>query len=595
MPTHRKLLPGRRPKLQRHPMVPLIGAESTNLATNWFFGARVVEAQASVSGTSTAVAFQVEAGECAANGSAGATAWATRIIEAAASATGASTVSAVALRWSHVAVAAAVGWGQQFASAVRQPVAGGAAAGWTSTTSANGIRQRNAIAAASGGSISLCNPWVVAVGGLACAGSASGTPTRLRSAFATCAGHAPINPATGIRVALLTGEALAGTGTARVDIWIYADGAAFAGDVALAAAAGTWKASATSVGVTTLDAVPTRIRTDLAVAAGTSTAELDPTIHIEGTAAGDATAIGAAIRMTPGTATSAGHAGLIVVGRRIQSGRAPASGAVLIGATGSWVKTVFGYVEGQGEAVAGTPDWRQTATAFSGCWSVLSTVEEFAGLEVTTGAGAAGSCQQALAIPDANIVVVEAAEPALADGQSDAIAAPDLIVWPEPLVCEQHTQTKAVPETVLDAQIVLAETPGLLVGDSQYAIAMAEASLSGWSLALAAADPIERLAGARAEGAAVVEYQEPISALEPVFIGGFASVVAVACSSEWMEGRVWAWSGAEAVIAGCTQDAEGRARGDANVRGFGGSPAASTTRRTRGNSAVWARVVNVAS
>jgi hypothetical protein len=109
--------------------------------------------------------------------------------------------------------------------------------------------------------------------------------------------------------------------------------------------------------------------------------------------------------MAPGIATSAGRATLIVVGRRIQNGRAPASGAVLIGATGSWLKTVYGYAEGQGEAVAGTPDWRQSATAFSGCGSVLSTVEEFAGLTVTTGAEAAGSGRQALAIPDANIVV----------------------------------------------------------------------------------------------------------------------------------------------------------------------------------------------
>lgn len=594
MPTHRKLLPGRRPKLQRHTMVPLIGAESTNLATNWFFGARIVEAQASVSGTSTAVAYQVEEGECAANGSAGATARATRIFEAAASATGASTVSAVALRWSHVAVAAAVGWGQQFASAVRQPVAGGAAAGWTSTTSAGGIRQRNANAAASGGSTSLCNPWAVAVGGLACAGAASGTPTRLRNATATSAGHATINTATGIRVALLTGEALDGAGTARVDIWIYADGATFAGDVALAAPAGTWKASATSVGVTTLDAVPTRIRTGLAVAAGTSTAELDPTIHIEGAVEGDATATGAAIRMAPGTATSAGHTTLIVFGLRIQYGRAPASGAVLIGATGSWVKTVHGYAEGQGEAVAGTPDWWQTATAYNGCGSILSTIEELAGVIVTTEAEAAGSCRQALAIPDARIVVVEAAEPTLADGQSDAIAAPGLIVWSEPLICEHHSPTEAKPETVLDAQIAIAETPGLLVGDSQYAIAMAEASVSGWSLTLAAAGPIERLAGAQADGAVVIAYQEPTFVLEPVLIGGFANVVAGACSSEWMEGRVWAWSGADAVIAGCSQEAEGEVRGDSVVRGLGGHPLETATRRTSGNCVVSARAIKAA-
>jgi hypothetical protein len=67
-----------------------------------------------------------------------------------------------------------------------------------------------------------------------------------------------------------------------------------------------------------------------------------------------------------------------------------------------------------------------------------------------------------------------------------------------------------------------------------------------------------------------------------VFIEGFADVVAFACSSEWVEGRVWAWSGAEAVIAACWQEAEGVARGDSVVRGLGGFPLETTTRRTRG-------------
>lgn len=56
--------------------------------------------------------------------------------------------------------------------------------------------------------------------------------------------------------------------------------------------------------------------------------------------------------------------------------------------------------------------------------------------------------------------------------------------------------------------------------------------------ALAASDPNERLAEAQADGAAVVEYQQPILVTEPVSIGGFGDVVAFACSSEWMGGRV---------------------------------------------------------
>jgi len=33
-----------------------------------------------------------------------------------------------------------------------------------------------------------------------------------------------------------------------------------------------------------------------------------------------------------------------------------ALGAVLVGATGSWVKTINGYIEGWGEAIACAPD-----------------------------------------------------------------------------------------------------------------------------------------------------------------------------------------------------------------------------------------------
>lgn len=90
---------------------------------------------------------------------------------------------------------------------------------------------------------------------------------------------------------------------------------------------------------------------------------------------------------------------------------------------------------------------------------------------------------------------------------------------------------KAAPEAALDARTVLAEMPGLLAGDAQYAIAKAGASSSGWSVTLGASDPIERSAGARADGAAVVEYQEHIFVPEPVFIEGFADVVAVAGST----------------------------------------------------------------
>jgi hypothetical protein len=588
-PVYYWLLPSHAPNVQRHAMVTFTGTEAANVATNWFFGTQILEARASASGTSSATAFQFTLGECAAAGTGTATAAATRILRASVVAAGASTISGTAIRWSHVVAGTAATWGQAFATAIRQLLTKGTIAGRVGAIHTLSIRQRNAIAAASSTSTTLCNPWIVALGGITGAGTAAGTATRLRNATTTGAGHTSISTTTGIRVALLTAETLDGTSTAQVDIWIYADGTALAEAVALAAPTGTWQASATGLGITTLDAVATRLRTGLAVAAGASTAGLDPTIHIEGAAAGEASATGAGIPMAPGTATSAGHATLIVVGRRIQYGRAPASGAVMIGATGSWVRTVYGYAEGQGEAVAGIPDWRQTGSAIGGCGSVLSTTEELAGLIVSAGAEAAGSCPYALAIPDANILVVEAAEPALADDQGDTTAAPDLIVWLEPLVCEQHSQTEAVPETVLDAQIAMAETPGLLAANSQYAIAMAEASSSGWSLALAAANPIERLAGARAGGGAVAEYQEPICVMEPVSIEGFANVVAVAWSSERMEGRAWAWGGADAVIAACWQDAEAAVHCDSVVRGLGGYPLEANSRRTRGNSVVWAR------
>jgi hypothetical protein len=204
------------------------------------------------------------------SGSAAATA--TRVLEAATSATGISTLSAAAIRWSQVVAGASVSWGQVFATAIRQRLAGGTIAGRVGAITAPGIRQRNAIAAASGASTAVCNPWIVAVGSITGAGTASSTSTRLRNATTTGAGHSSINTATGIRVALLTAETLDGTSTAQVDIWIYADGTALAEAVALAVPTGTWRAAATGLGVTTLDAVPSRIRTCLAVSAGTSSA-----------------------------------------------------------------------------------------------------------------------------------------------------------------------------------------------------------------------------------------------------------------------------------------------------------------------------------
>jgi hypothetical protein len=66
--------------------------------------------------------------------------------------------------------------------------------------------------------------------------------------------------------------------------------------------------------------------------------------------------------------------------------------------------------------------------------------------------------------------------------------------------------------------------------------------------------------------------------------------VAFACSCEWVEGRVWAWSGTEGRDRGLLAvKPKGLARGDCVVRGLVGFPLEATTRRTRGNSAVWAR------
>jgi hypothetical protein len=52
---------------------------------------------------------------------------------------------------------------------------------------------------------------------------------------------------------------------------------------------------------------------------------------------------------------------------------------------------------------------------------------------------------------------------------------------------------------------------------------------------------------------------------------------------------------ADPVIAACWQEAEGVAHGDSVVRGLGGFPLETTTRRTRGNSAVWARATKAAA
>ena len=145
VPVYHRLLPSHAPKLQRQTMVPFIGTEAANVATNWFFNARVVEAQASAAGTSTASAFQFEIGECTATGSAAATATATRVLAAGASATGISTLCATAIRWSQIASGATLAWGQVFATAIRQPLAGGTIAGRVGAIHALGIRQRAAI------------------------------------------------------------------------------------------------------------------------------------------------------------------------------------------------------------------------------------------------------------------------------------------------------------------------------------------------------------------------------------------------------------------------------------------------------------------
>lgn len=93
----------------------------------------------------------------------------------------------------------------------------------------------------------------------------------------------------------------------------------------------------------------------------------------------------------------------------------------------------------------------------------------------------------------------------------------------------------------------------------------------------------------------MAEHHEPIRVVAPVFIEGVAVVVAVACSSEWKDGRILVWSDADAVIAACSQGAEGLAHGNSGVRGLGGFPLETTVRRTRGNSVVWVRATRVAA
>jgi hypothetical protein len=52
----------------------------------------------------------------------------------------------------------------------------------------------------------------------------------------------------------------------------------------------------------------------------------------------------------------------------------------------------------------------------------------------------------------------------------------------------------------------------------------------------------------------VVEPQEPVLVMEPVFIEGFADVVTSACSSEWVSGR---GAALKAVIAACWRKPKG--------------------------------------
>lgn len=160
-----------------------------------------------------------------------------------------------------------------------------------------------------------------------------------------------------------------------------------------------------------------------------------------------------------------------------------------------------------------------------------------------------------------------------------------MIVWPESLECDQDSKSEATPETILDAQIVLVETIACLSGDLQFVIALAEARSSVRSLTLGGPDPLERVALGRADGGSAVEYQEPAFVLGPVQIWGFTEAAAYPCSSEFVEGSIWAWSGAEGVIAACWQETEGLARGDASAVGVGGFLFEAGARRTRGNSA----------
>ena len=560
-------------------MVPFTGTNSVDVATAWFFGtvpARVVVAQAgtagSATGTSTAIRAAVGTGSVA--GAGAATSSATWLLCAVASTEGASTLAATATRWSHVAEGATASSVQVCGTATVQFAASGAMAG-EAVTAASSTLSCIAIAMAEGGAIAVLDAWIAAVPDYHWP-LPSRKPRFQRHAMVPFVGTDAADIATNWffkdRVVALTS----------------AEGAAAGGSAVLTAPTGTWRTSATVSGATILEGDAHRILTALGAAAGTSTARLDPTIHIAGTSAGGVTATGSAALVARGVATSAGHATESAVGRRVQYGRASAAGTAVIGATGSWLKTVYGYAEGQCEAVAGSPDWWQTTSGYSGCGSVMSAIEQFTGLILTASGEAAGSCLRVLAIPDANIVPVGADEPVQAAGLADAISAADLVVWPDPFTCGNQSSA------VLDCQVLLVETPGRLAGDAQYAIAIAEASSFGWSIALSASDPIERMAEARSDGAAAVEYQEPIYVIEPTIIEGFADVRAIACSIECVEGKIWTWSGAEAMIAACRQEAEGVARGGSVIRSLGGFPLQTTVRRPRGNSAVSARATKAA-
>lgn len=85
----------------------------------------------------------------------------------------------------------------------------------------------------------------------------------------------------------------------------------------------------------------------------------------------------------------------------------------------------------------------------------------------------------------------------------------------------------------------------------------------------------------------VVEYQEPIVAMEPVFIEGFVGVVAASCSRT----PAWTWSSAEVAIAVCWQRAGGRHV--ATV--WQDFRLEFTTGWVHGGSEVWVRATKVAS